>query len=137
MVDVTGVLSFVEWVSDNKYVRCADGKWMRNGTGDYAIVADDTASLYVLYLKSVIIGPVIGDLNEEIRACNRYLDERNDTGQTMRPDDRYETISYTRGKSIGLIIARDALENLFTKFNRDAGEHVSFERYVVMELKKK
>jgi hypothetical protein len=51
-------------------------------------------------------------LNSEIIECNNYLEKRNDFGQTHRPDDPLELISYTRGKSIGLIIGRDKINNL-------------------------
>jgi len=51
-------------------------------------------------------------LNEKIIECNNYTRSRNDLGQTHRPDDLCETISFTRGKSVGLIIARDRVNTL-------------------------
>lgn len=51
-------------------------------------------------------------LNKEIIDCNKYLAEKNDLGQNHRPDDPHETISYTRGKSIGYIHARDEIKKI-------------------------
>ena len=55
-------------------------------------------------------------LNKEIVDCNKYLTKRNDFGGTHRRDDPYETISYTRGKSIGYICSRDELNKLIKNF---------------------
>ena len=52
------------------------------------------------------------ELNKQIVECNAYLRKRGDMGQTHRPDDIMETISFTRGKSIGLIIARDRINKI-------------------------
>ena len=52
------------------------------------------------------------DLNKEIILCNAYLRKRGDVGKLGRKDDPLETISYTRGQSIGLIIARDKINKL-------------------------
>jgi hypothetical protein len=54
-------------------------------------------------------------LNAEITECNTYLEKRNDSGQVQRPDDPFEFISYTRGKSIGLILGRDKINNILNK----------------------
>ena len=55
-------------------------------------------------------------LNKEIVDCNKYCRERNDFGATHRQDDPHETISYTRGKSIGYICSRDELNKLIKNF---------------------
>lgn len=39
-------MEFAQWVSVNKFVYCADGTWIRNGDGEYDVVADSTATLY-------------------------------------------------------------------------------------------
>lgn len=51
----------------------------------------------------------IESINKEIDSCNAYLRNRGDQGQTHREDDKCELISFTRGKSVGLVIARDRL----------------------------
>lgn len=56
------------------------------------------------------------DLNTKIIECNKYCRERNDFGQTHRQDDQHETISFTRGKSIGYICSRDELNNVIKNF---------------------
>lgn len=56
------------------------------------------------------------ELNKEIVDCNKYCRERNDLGKTHRKDDPYETISYTRGKSIGYIHSRDEINKLIKNF---------------------
>ena len=55
-------------------------------------------------------------LNKEIVDCNKYLTKQNDFGATHRQDDPHETISYTRGKSIGYICSRDELNKLIKNF---------------------
>lgn len=51
-------------------------------------------------------------LNAEIISCNKYLTDRNDFGKTQRRDDPFEFISFTRGKIIGLVIAREQIDLL-------------------------
>lgn len=55
---------------------------------------------------------MIDSLDSQIIECNNYTRSRNDVGQTHRPDDICETISFTRGKSVGLIIARDRIQTM-------------------------
>ncbi len=54
-------------------------------------------------------------LRKEILICQIYLRKRNDFGQVRRPDDPMETISFTRGKNVGLIIAFNKTEKLLKK----------------------
>lgn len=72
---------------------------------------------------------VIDSLNKQIIECNTYLTKRNDMGQTHRPDDKSETISYTRGKSVGLIIARDEINELL-KGSTPSKEAVEFAEWI-------
>ena len=60
---------------------------------------------------------ILADLNTQIIECNEYLQKQSDTGQVQRKDDPLETISYTRGKSIGLIIARDKIKSILQEIN--------------------
>lgn len=56
------------------------------------------------------------NLNEKIIECNEYTRSRRDFGATHRPDDTMETISFTRGKSVGLVIARDRINKLLEEY---------------------
>lgn len=71
---------------------------------------------YPLFLIRVGICEVRDGLNKEIVECNKYCRERNDFGGTHRQDDPHETISYTRGKSIGYICSRDEINKLIKNF---------------------
>ena len=64
-----------------------------------------------LALSSLLIF-IKDDLNKEIIECNNYTRSRNDFGKTHRVDDPYETISYTRGKSVGYIESRDKINKV-------------------------
>ncbi len=43
------VEEFANWISDSKFVKCADGTWIRNGVGDYRVVAENTQDLLALF----------------------------------------------------------------------------------------
>jgi hypothetical protein len=43
-------MEFAQWVSVNKFVYCADGTWIRNGDGEYDVVADSTTTLYYMWM---------------------------------------------------------------------------------------
>lgn len=45
-VNIALAFGFANWISENKYVLCADGSWMDNGTGTYVIVAASTDELF-------------------------------------------------------------------------------------------
>lgn len=62
---------------------------------------------------------LIEGLNKEIIECSDYLIERHDIGKTHRADDPCETISFTRGKQIGLVISRDRLTKTLNNFKSD------------------
>lgn len=55
-------------------------------------------------------------LTKEIIECINYLHSRNDYGQTHRVDDKCETISFARGKSVGVRIGRDRLDKVINNF---------------------
>ena len=66
--------------------------------------------------KKHIMQKVIEELNNEIDNCNIFLRKNHDFGATHREDDPFETISFTRGKSIGLVIGRDKIKNIHPEF---------------------
>lgn len=68
----------------------------------------------VKHLEDLIEG-----FNEEIIECSDYLIERKDVGKTHREDDPCETISFTRGKMVGLVISRDRLTKVLNNFKSD------------------
>ena len=76
-------------------------------------VFDNSVNKLIEVLES--IKSIRNYLNTEIIECNTYLEKRNDMGQVRRPDDPFEFISYTRGKSIGLILGRDKINNILNK----------------------
>lgn len=57
------------------------------------------------------INKIINKLKNEIDEAQRYVD-KFDTGELHNPSDPYETVSFQRGKSVGLIIAHDLIKNL-------------------------
>jgi hypothetical protein len=58
---------------------------------------------------------IIKDLIKQNSECNQYLRANNDVGKTHRKDDPLETISFTRGKSIGLLTGLSKIETLKAK----------------------
>lgn len=54
-------------------------------------------------------------LNKELIDANLYLKKRGDIGQTHREDDPMETISFTRGKTVGFVMGRDRINLLLKK----------------------
>ena len=70
----------------------------------------------ILALMKVDLKKNRDDLERELRECNKYLNERNDMGQTHRSDDPHETLSFTRGKSIGLVIAIDRINKVLEDY---------------------
>jgi len=70
------------------------------------------------HIKNRLVG-LRDAYNKEIKECNNFLNKKGDVGQTHRADDPYEIISYIRGKSIGLIIARDKLNKLISELEAE------------------
>ena len=54
---------------------------------------------------------VVNGIDELINKKNTYLN-KNDTMEMHNPSDPYETMSFRRGESCGLIIARDRVQTL-------------------------
>lgn len=52
-LEISKVISFGEWISSEKLVHCTDGSWIKNGTGDYQVVAISTEILLGLFLKTI------------------------------------------------------------------------------------
>jgi hypothetical protein len=64
----------------------------------------------------VLLCEIRDGLAKEVVDCNNYLCKRKDFGQTHRKDDTFETISFTRGKSVGFIMSRDRLDKMIKNF---------------------